>query len=28
MDRCRTELPELTDQDRGHQVRCWLYNGD
>jgi peptide/nickel transport system ATP-binding protein/oligopeptide transport system ATP-binding protein len=28
MDRCRTELPELTKQDRGHQVRCWLYNGD
>jgi oligopeptide/dipeptide ABC transporter ATP-binding protein len=28
MDRCRTRLPELTGRDRGHQVRCWLYNGD
>ena len=25
MDRCRTEMPELTEKD-GHKVRCFLYN--
>ncbi len=28
MDRCRTRLPGLTGLENGHQVRCWLYNGD
>ncbi|TVY08543.1 ABC transporter ATP-binding protein [Paenibacillus cremeus] len=24
MDRCRTELPELTELEAGHRSRCWL----
>lgn len=25
MDRCAKEEPDLTDQEQGHSVRCWLY---
>lgn len=28
MNRCRNQLPKLTGLENGHQVRCWLYNGD
>jgi oligopeptide/dipeptide ABC transporter ATP-binding protein len=27
IDRCRSEVPELVEIDKGHFVRCWSNNG-
>jgi oligopeptide/dipeptide ABC transporter ATP-binding protein len=28
MDRCRSELPALTEKETGHFTACWLYDGN